>query len=136
MPFLNGNALDASQVATIVMLVSMLVFTGQYVFLGEWWQEPVGWSIVIERTGFVCLLALLVAQEYWPPGLAAQNDFLWAEAILLAVAAVGVNIGNLVMFRIQHASSPQQPSVAALAHAIRGLSPEDRKLLEKYLQTH
>lgn len=100
--YLNGDALDASQVATILMLASMVLFTLQYTTGGEWWREPVGWSITIERIGFVALLALLVAQEYWPFSTGTANDFLWAEAALLAVAAVGVNLGNAIMFRIQH----------------------------------
>ena len=98
---LDATWLDMSHVATCIMLGSMLTFTALYVGRGNWWRDPLGWSIATERTSFVLLLALLMAQEFWPPGIGVEDDFLLAESILLMVASVGVNGGTVIMWRYQ-----------------------------------
>jgi hypothetical protein len=115
---LSGNLLDASQVATCVALASILVFCSQYLFLTKWWREPVGWSVAGERVAFVALLTLLVAQTYWPFSLPVENDFLLAEAILLAAASVSISGGTLIMVRMRMMRPVAKPPVDAVGLVI------------------
>ena len=103
MEVLNVTWLDMSQVATCIMLGSMVLFVALYVSRGSWWSDPLGWSIAIERLAFILILALLVANDYWDFSAAIENDLLLAEAVLLLVASVGVNGGTVIMFRYQQA---------------------------------
>jgi hypothetical protein len=122
---LSSALLQLSRVATDTMLGVMLVFTVQYLVSSRWWAKPIGWSIVIERVSFVALLALLLAQTYWPFSITSANDFLAAEAVLLFTASAGVGLGTFVLWRLRH-RPPRARTAQELISGIMSLPPDER----------
>lgn len=100
-PTLSGYAIDASEVAEIVMLVAMAAFTGLFLFAGSWWKEKIGVGVCVERVGFIVLLLILVVQTYVPFSLEAHNILLWVIAGLLGIVSIGVLIGTWGMLQYQ-----------------------------------
>lgn len=98
---LSAGWIDASKVATCVVLASMTVFTVYYLATSRWWKSWLGRSIAIERLFFICLLALLTAQSFWPFSVDTEEGFLQAEVVLLLGASAGLSISTGALWVIR-----------------------------------
>lgn len=93
---MNGYLMDVTQAAEAVMLASLLVFSYPFLTRGTWYKNPVGWSVAIERASYVCLLGILLAQQYVRFNISA---YLITISVLLLVAAAGISIGTGYMLK-------------------------------------